>query len=74
MTEIDKEDLAGRLTRLEELLTHQAILIEELSEQLHKDGQARQKFERSLRLLSERVEQVEDMSGQAPDGEKPPHY
>lgn len=74
MAQISEKDMAVRLTRLEELVTHQAVLIEELSQQLHKDGLAREKFERGLQRLIERVQQVEDLSMTAPDGEKPPHY
>ncbi|MGC6512548.1 MAG: SlyX family protein [Parvibaculales bacterium] len=74
MTDREKDELAVRLTRLEELVTHQAVLIEELSQQSHKDGQTLEKVERSLHMLKERIQQVEDFSITAPDGEKPPHY
>ena len=74
MNENDEKDLIKRLVHLEELVTHQSILIEELSQQLHRDGRAREKFERGLKMLVERVQLVEDMSSTAPEGEKPPHY
>ncbi len=68
------KNLEVRLTRLEEVSAHQAVLIEELSKQLHGDAIMRQKFEAGLKILLERVRQVEDMTESTHEGEKPPHY
>ncbi len=66
--------LEQRMTQLEELVTHQAVLIEEMSQQLHDDYVERQKLERRVAVLLERLKQIEVETTGAPDAEKPPHY
>ena len=68
------EQMEQRLTQLEELVTHQAVLIEEMSAQLHDDYIERQKLERRVGVLLERLKQIETETTGAPDAEKPPHY
>jgi uncharacterized coiled-coil protein SlyX len=68
MTDTNKlEALERRIAALEEILTHQAHTLDEVSDQLHLAEKA----------LLERVQEVEDTSpGGAPSlqDEKPPHY
>lgn len=78
MTDTDTlQALERRLAALEEMLTHQARTLDEVSEQLHLAEQAREKLDRKQKALLERVQEVEDTgSGGAPSlqDEKPPHY
>lgn len=78
MTNIDKlEALERRMAALEEMLTHQAQTLDEVSDQLHLAEQARETLARKQKALLERVQEVEDTgSGGAPSlqDEKPPHY
>ena len=45
------EDLARRIAALEELLTHQSLALEELSQQMHEAQQAREKSDRKQKTL-----------------------
>lgn len=75
-------ELENRINMLEELLTHQAVLIDELSEQLMaslaEQGKTRATFERQQKALLARVLEVEESDpsngGHNFLAEKPPHY
>ncbi|MDG1692000.1 MAG: SlyX family protein [Alphaproteobacteria bacterium] len=78
MTDTNKlEALERRIAALEEILTHQAHTLDEVSDQLHLAEKARETLARKQTALLERVQEVEDTSpGGAPSlqDEKPPHY
>lgn len=70
------EDLARRIAALEELLTHQSLALEELSQQMHEAQQAREKSDRKQKTLFQILQEIEDKAaeGQNLPREKPPHY
>ncbi len=73
---MSKAELETRIAALEEMLTHQARAIEELSAQLHQAEQARTTLEQHQKALLERLQQVEDTQPASTSllDEKPPHY
>ena len=78
MTDIDKlESLERRIAALEEMLTHQANALDEVSEQLHLAEQARETLAGKQKALLERVQEVEDTGrdgGASLQDARPPHY
>ena len=70
------EDLAQRIAALEELLTHQSLALEELSQQTHEAQQAREKSDRKQKALFQILQEIEDKAGEGHSlpREKPPHY
>ena len=78
MTDIDKlESLERRIAALEEMLTHQANALDEVSEQLHLAEQARDTLAGKQKALLERVQEVEDTGrdgGASLQDARPPHY
>ncbi|MDA9230797.1 SlyX family protein [Alphaproteobacteria bacterium] len=78
MTDIDKlESLERRIAALEEMLTHQAHALDEVSEQLHLAEQARETLAGKQKALLERVQEVEDTGrdrGASLQDARPPHY
>ena len=70
------EDLAQRIAALEELLTHQSLALEELSQQMHEAQQAREKSDRKQKALFHILQEIEDKAGEGHrlTREKPPHY
>jgi uncharacterized coiled-coil protein SlyX len=78
MTDKNSNDaIERRLAALEEMLTHQSLAIEELSQQVHMAEQAREKLAQKHKALFEIVQDIEDKTadgGAGLAGEKPPHY
>ena len=78
MTNTDKLDsLERRVAALEEMLTHQALALDEVSEQLHLAEQAREMLAGKQKALLQRVQEVEDVSrdgGDTLQDARPPHY
>jgi len=67
-------DEAGRITKLEEMLAHQAKTIDELSDQLAEQWKVMEQTRAKLDRLTERFLSLEEQSLEAPAITKPPHY
>jgi SlyX protein len=67
-------DQAARITRLEEMLAHQAKTIDELSDQLAEQWKVMEQTRAKLDRLTERFLSLEEQSLEAPAITKPPHY
>ena len=67
-------DEAARITRLEEILAHQAKTIDELSDQLAEQWKVMEQTRAKLDRLTERFLSLEEQSLEAPAITKPPHY
>ncbi|EJJ30660.1 MULTISPECIES: SlyX family protein [unclassified Rhizobium] len=67
-------DEAARITRLEEMLAHQAKTIDELSDQLAEQWKVMEQTRAKLDRLTERFLSLEEQSLEAPAITKPPHY
>jgi SlyX protein len=67
-------DEAARITRLEEMLAHQAKTIDELSDQLAEQWKVMEQTRAKLDRLTERFLSLEEQSLEAPANTKPPHY
>ncbi len=67
-------DAAARITRLEEMLAHQAKTIDELSDQLAEQWKVVEQTRAKLDRLTERFLSLEEQSLEAPGITKPPHY
>ncbi|MGM4912543.1 SlyX family protein [Rhizobium sp. 768_B6_N1_8] len=67
-------DEAARITRLEEMLAHQAKTIDELSDQLAEQWKVMEQTRAKLDRLTERFLSIEEQSLEAPAITKPPHY
>lgn len=66
---------AQHLIELEIKISHQEIAIEELRQTLFEQHGVIEKLEKSVKLLTERLEAALDGSHQiGPGNEKPPHY
>lgn len=63
-----------RITRLEEIVAHQAKTIEELSDQLAEQWKVVEQTRAKLDRLTERFLSLEEQSLDAPAITKPPHY
>ena len=63
-----------RILKLEELATHQAKVIEELSDQLAEQWKVVEQTRAKLDRLTERFLSLEEQSLDAPAITKPPHY
>lgn len=63
----------NRLVTLEELVAHQSLQIEELSDQLAKQWKTIDKLTRKLDDLSDHYSDLDDQIG-VPAATKPPHY
>ncbi|MBB3388518.1 SlyX family protein [Sinorhizobium sp. B11] len=67
-------DEAARITKLEEMLAHQAKTIDELSDQLAEQWKVMEQTRAKLDRLTERFLSLEEQSLEAPAITKPPHY
>ncbi|MBY3154774.1 hypothetical protein HFO56_20840 [Rhizobium laguerreae] len=67
-------DETNRITRLEEMLAHQAKTIEELSDQLAEQWKTVEQMRTKLDRLAERFLSLEEQSLDAPAVTRPPHY
>jgi SlyX protein len=67
-------DETNHITRLEEMLAHQAKTIEELSDQLAEQWKAVEQMRTKLDRLTERFLSLEEQSLDAPAITRPPHY
>jgi len=67
------EDIS-RITRLEEMVAHQAKTIEELSDQLAEQWKVVEQTRAKLDRLTERFLSLEEQSLEAPAATRPPHY
>jgi SlyX protein len=67
-------DEAARITRLEEMLAHQAKTIDELSDQLAEQWKVMEQTRAKLDRLTERFLSLEEQSLEAPAITRPPHY
>ena len=68
------EDDATRITRLEELVAHQARTIDELSAELASQWTTIDQLQKRLEHLVDRFVSLEQASFDAPAITKPPHY
>ncbi|WP_018855361.1 SlyX family protein [Rhizobium sp. 42MFCr.1] len=64
----------NRITKLEEIVAHQAKTIEELSDQLAEQWKAVEQTRAKLDRLTERFLSLEEQSLEAPAITRPPHY
>ncbi|MBD9445558.1 MULTISPECIES: SlyX family protein [unclassified Rhizobium] len=64
----------NRITKLEEIVAHQAKTIEELSDQLAEQWKAVEQTRAKLDRLTERFLSLEEQSLEAPANTRPPHY
>ena len=71
----DDDALSARLDKLEELVAHQVLTLEEVSSELLRLNKAHEDLMRRHKALIARLEDVEDTHGEAaPTQQKPPHY
>ncbi len=72
---IDLEKLQSRIVRLEELLTHQAVLLEELSAQLLAESKSHAALEKRQKTLLARMVTLEEQQEIFSQQDRPPpHY
>jgi SlyX protein len=64
----------NRITKLEEIVAHQAKTIEELSDQLAEQWKVVEQTRAKLDRLTERFLSLEEQSLEAPANTRPPHY
>ncbi|GES44012.1 protein SlyX [Rhizobium dioscoreae] len=64
----------SRITKLEEMVAHQAKTIEELSDQIAEQWKVVEQTRQKLDRLTERFLTLEEQSLEAPAITKPPHY
>ena len=71
-----QDEIQARLDKLEMLVAHQAVTLDEMSQELLRAHDAQAQLERRHKALLSRLQDVEDNSaeGGAPRHEKPPHY
>ncbi|PKA41961.1 SlyX family protein [Rhizobium sullae] len=67
-------DEAGQITKLEEMVAHQAKTIDELSDQLAEQWKVVEQMRTKLDRLTERFLSLEEHSLEAPPITRPPHY
>ncbi|WEX88559.1 SlyX family protein [Sinorhizobium garamanticum] len=67
-------DADDRITRLEEMLAHQAKTIEELSDQLAEQWKVLEQTRVKLDRLTERFLSLEEQTRDAIPVSRPPHY
>ncbi|MEK1896284.1 MAG: SlyX family protein [Rhizobium sp.] len=67
-------DATSRMTKLEEIVAHQAKTIEELSDQLAEQWKVMEQTRAKLDRLTERFLSLEEQSLEAPAITPPPHY
>ena len=70
----DTPDEQDRIEDLEVMAAHQAQTIDELSDQLRHAFEAIDSLQRSVTVLTERLQSVEDVAVPRPEVTKPPHY
>jgi uncharacterized coiled-coil protein SlyX len=68
--------LAERVTNIEILLTHVERRVQELHDVLLENTRRNEEFERLMRSLADRQQQLDDrlVEPRDPAAEKPPHY
>jgi SlyX protein len=59
---------------LQELTAHQGRTIEELSDELRRQGAVIDRLEKTLRELAQRFLALEEVAAPRPEITKPPHY
>lgn len=64
----------SRIDDLEMLVAHQARVIEELSDELRRQGDAVDRLQKAVRSLGEQFQALEDGSTPRAENTKPPHY
>jgi SlyX protein len=64
----------NRITKLEEIVAHQAKTIEELSDQLTEQWKVVEQTRAKLDRLTERFLSLEEQALEAPAITRPPHY
>ena len=74
MADTDEMDKSRRLTELEEMVAHQSIALEELSQTVAKQWDEMDRMKRKLDALTARFLDLEDATAPAPEITKPPHY
>ncbi len=67
-------DEQNRITTLEEMVAHQAKIIEELSDQIAEQWKVVEQTRQKLDRLTERFLTLEEQSLDSPAITKPPHY
>ena len=66
--------MSDRTDRLEETVAHQALAIEELSEELRRQGDLIDRLRTEMLHAREQMARVEDALDGPIEREKPPHY
>ncbi len=74
MASTENPDMKQSITKLEELVAHQSMTIEELSSTVAKQWEQMDKMRVKLDALTSRFLDLEDATGPAPEVTKPPHY
>lgn len=69
-----QDDPATRIAKLEEHVAHQALTIEELSQQLAEQWKIVEKLQNRQEKLIERFLALETQTADAPPVTRPPHY
>jgi SlyX protein len=69
-----EDEIAQRITKLEELAAHQSLTIDELSSELANQWAIVDQLQKKLERLIDRFSAVEQASLEAPAITKPPHY
>ncbi len=68
------EDLEERVVDLEIQITHQANVIEDLSQMVAKQWDMMDRVSRQVRFLKDAMSELEENAGGQPANQKPPHY
>ncbi len=59
---------------LQELTAHQGLAIEELSDEVRRQGETIDRLEKTLRELAQRFLSLEEVATPRPEITRPPHY
>lgn len=69
-----EDDIENRLLKLEETVAHQALTIEELSDELAREAALSSEMKRKLDRLTERFLELEETTREPTPVTRPPHY
>lgn len=68
------DDIEARLRTLEETVAHQAYTIDEMSEEMARQGRELEQVRTKLETLVSRFLTLEEQAQESPPITKPPHY
>jgi SlyX protein len=71
MNEISSD---GRITALEEIVAHQARMIEELSDEIARQWETMRALQNKVEALTERFLALEEAAIQSAEAKPPPHW